>query len=458
MNILLIGRSRSRSPACRDSGVPTCPTRGTLRGGGAENTGVGMNPLGASARRAALGVALVLGLFLGTMTESAAQTTPWAVIKCKFSDQPQEPVFDPAFITGPYGMAGYWLGVSYGRIRLDGSEVFPTNGGWYTLPFTLAEGAAMTRLQRINACIAAANDVDVSPFYSVIAILNAPVDSGSSGGRVLLDPLAWNSSFAAHEMGHVYIGVNHSFDDTQMVYCPGYKPGEYGDGWDIMSAMTFGGTRPIFAGVFGASGPGLNAPNLDRLGWLPADRISTWDGSSQTVTLAALNHPEAGGSLMLKVPVDAGNPAHYYTVEYRRKTDWDQGIPRDTVLIHEIRADGISAGLSYLITGNGGAERLPGSTYLDPGNNLAITVLAMDALSSSAILNVGRKEVWVDFNHPGPLYLGSFDDPYATLADGVNSVGVRGTVRIKAGSRNETATISKPMTLEAFGGPVTLGP
>ncbi|MBI3950446.1 MAG: hypothetical protein HY314_08340 [Acidobacteria bacterium] len=379
-----------------------------------------------------------------------ARTTPWAVIKCKFSDQPQEPTFDPAFITGADGMSGYWQDVSYGQISLDGSAVY----GWYTLPFTLAEGQKKTRGQRIDACIAAATDVDFSQYYSVIAILNAQIDSGSAGGRVVLDPLAWFVSFAAHEMGHGY-GLDHSFDDSGVVYDPGSdgRPGAYGDGWDIMSAMTFAGSNPTFAGRFGASGPGLNAPNLDKLGWLAANRVVTWDGPSQTINLAALNHPEASGYLMAKVPFDAANPNHYYTVEFRRQTGWDKGIPQDTVLIHEVRPDG----LFYLIRANGGPERLPGQTFHDVTNNVAITVLNMDSTSSTATVNIGRDEVWVDFNYRGSTKLGTFDFPYTTLAEGLNTVAYGGTLKIKAGSRNETAIINKRMRIEAYGGTVTIG-
>jgi hypothetical protein len=257
-------------------------------------------------------------------------------------------------------------------------------------------------------------------------------------------------------MGHVYIGVNHSFDDTQTLYCPGYQPGEYGDGWDIMSAMTFGGSNPTFAGVYPPSGPGLNAPNLERLGWLPANRILTWDHTSQSVGLAALNHPEAVGYFMVKVPFDSANAGHYYTVEFRRKTGWDRGIPQDAVLIHEIRADG-SPGLSYLIRADGGAERLQDQTYHDVGNNVAITVLNLDTNSSTATVNIGRNEVWVDFNYLGATELGTFGFPYNTLAEGLNTVAYNGTLKIKAGSRNETATISRKMRIEAYGGPVTIG-
>lgn len=407
---------------------------------------------------------LSIGVAMGTILCPALTAhagprggTPWAVIKCKFSDQNDEPAFDPLFITGAYGMAAYWSGVSYGQISLDGSAVYPRDGGWYTLPYTLAEGKQMTRSQRINACIAAVNDETLSGFYSVIAILNVPIDSGSDGTRVLLDPLAWNLSFAAHEMGHVYLNnpafEDHSFDDSGTVYCDGYKPGEYGDGWDIMSAMRFGVESPTFQGLFGSSGPGLHAHNLDKLGWLSATRILTWDHTSETLTLAALNRPLASGYLMAKVPIDAANPNHYYTVEFRRKIDWDQGIPRDTVLIHEVRPNGIC----YLIRANGGPERLQDQTFRDVNNNVAITVLHIDPLSSTATINIGRNEVWVDFNYQGPFEFGTFDLPYDTLAEGLNTVAYNGTLKIKAGSANETATISRKMSIEAYDGPVTIG-
>lgn len=394
---------------------------------------------------------LTFGALMGAVTDTAAGTTPWAVIKCKFSDQPQEPAFDPLFITGAYGMAAYWSGVSYGHISLSGTTVY----GWYTLPYTLAQGMTMSRQQKIDACIAVAtaNGVNVSQFYSVIAILNSQIDSGSSGGRVLLDPAAWFVSFAAHEMGHGY-NLDHSFDDTTVVYDSNSdsRPGAYGDGWDIMSAMNFGGANPTFVGQFGQSGPGLNAPNLDKLGWMDANRVLTWNGASQNAILAALNHPEASGYLMAKVPFDTVNPNHYYTVEFRRKTDWDQGIPQDAVLIHEVRTDG----LFYLIKANGGPERLSGQTFRDVSNNVAITVLNIDSASSTATVNIARDEVWVDFGYAGSEN-GTFAFPFNTLAEGTNAVSYGGTLNFKTGSSAATATISKPMTLKAYNGPVTIG-
>jgi subtilase family serine protease len=65
--------------------------------------------------------------------------------------------------------------------------------------------------------------------------------------------------------------------------------------------------------------------------------------------------------------------------------------------------------------------------------------------------------VWVDFSVAGPG-AGTYDNPYNTLALGINNVAVNGTVAIKGpGSTLVTPTISKPLILNAAGGPVSIG-
>ena len=67
---------------------------------------------------------------------------------------------------------------------------------------------------------------------------------------------------------------------------------------------------------------------------------------------------------------------------------------------------------------------------------------------------------WVDFNAPGlPGFpeTGYFNEPFNTLAEAVTSANAGCTLNLKAGSRAETITISKPLTLEAFFGPATIG-
>jgi len=69
---------------------------------------------------------------------------------------------------------------------------------------------------------------------------------------------------------------------------------------------------------------------------------------------------------------------------------------------------------------------------------------------------LSEEERWVDFNYNG-VEVGTFDSPFNTLAEGVSAVPYDGTLKIKAGSRNEAATIAKRMRIEAYGGTVTIG-
>jgi subtilase family serine protease len=66
--------------------------------------------------------------------------------------------------------------------------------------------------------------------------------------------------------------------------------------------------------------------------------------------------------------------------------------------------------------------------------------------------------IYVDFNYTGTIQDGSYNNPFKTLAGGITAVGTSGTIIIRtAGSSSETMTITKPLTLNAAGGPATVG-
>ena len=135
-------------------------------------------------------------------------------------------------------------------------------------------------------------------------------------------------TFTAHETGHGY-GLEHSWAAN--------PDREYGDPWDIMSAMA---VRGFADPPFGGAGPRLNAPKLHKMGWLPDNRVTTFDPAHAiiiggiTVRLAALERPEVDGSLMARVLTGD----RVFTVEYRQPLAWDRGIGGDMVLIHELRS------------------------------------------------------------------------------------------------------------------------
>lgn len=74
-----------------------------------------------------------------------------------------------------------------------------------------------------------------------------------------------------------------------------------------------------------------------------------------------------------------------------------------------------------------------------------------------------RMDVWVSFGFGGFPELGTFSNPYDTLAEGLPQVLVpvgaseRPTLWIKEGTTSETATITRAMALRACGGTVRIG-
>ena len=278
---------------------------------------------------------------------TSAQAVPargnsgWSVLLCKFNDVSAAPQ-TPTFFSRMFGSAGagmdglydYFLNQSYGKLRIAASV-----HGWYTMPYTVAQEAPKSRWDKINDCVSTASSAGYSvPAGNRIAVItNAQQDSGSAGGRVLLDPGAWNIRFAAHEMGHGY-GLDHSYsNDLTYQNASWSAPGEYDDMWDEMSAQHVYGFNTA---NFGNGGVGFNAFDRDKLGFIPRNRIRTFGANgvgSATITLAPLQVPSAGGALLVRVPFDPSDLFHYYTVEFQRKLGWSQGIPADTVLIHEVQ-------------------------------------------------------------------------------------------------------------------------
>jgi hypothetical protein len=293
---------------------------------------------------------------------------PWLLLKCRFSDLGTTPQPNSFYRDLMYSsLVPYWRDVSYGSWDLSGSTVLDT---WYTMGITNSAWSQPTvsRWDRAGYCINAYGG-STAGYVNVISIVNGEGDAGNAGGRVLATPNISNSTFLAHETGHTF-GWGHSFDDTTRKNADWSAPGEYFDHWDIMSAMAVYYFAQPQGG--GAAGPELNAPFKTKQAFIPAHRIARLvPGTSYQTwrsTIAAINRPEANGALMVRVGNDDAN---YYTLEYRMPSGWDQGIPRATVFVHRV-----TNGTPYLITANGGPERLVGSvsSYTLGGRTFSVTV------------------------------------------------------------------------------------
>jgi len=91
-----------------------------------------------------------------------------------------------------------------------------------------------------------------------------------------------------------------------------------------------------------------------------------------------------------------------------------------------------------------------------PGYDLC-TGLGTPTVALIAALEYYSGAKWVDFSVAGPGS-GTFADPYNTLALGIANVAVNAAVVIKGpNSTPVTTNISKPLILNASGGPVTIG-
>ena len=184
---------------------------------------------------------------------------------------------------------------------------------------------------------------------------------GSAGGRAILDPAAWTLGWAGHETGHC-LGLDHSFDDSACQLQPRQRwpARRLQRRWDIMSFACYGGLNPMFASAdtFGASGPGLNAPYRDKLGWIPGDRILELEAGHAfqgMVTLASLDKPAAirpSHGQAVPVPGESEPGLHARVPSCQRL---GSGHPR--------RCRSHPSGqrrTAYLIRQGGGPERRPG--------------------------------------------------------------------------------------------------
>lgn len=302
-----------------------------------------------------------------------AQSTPWAILLTKWSDNNTEPkprsFFTDLFTTagtGSFNMTDYFDTMSHGTLDLSGSTVF----GWFTLdqPQTTYVGNTTPgpgQLGRYELLVAAkakatAGGVDLSKFYGVVVVMNTPTDlCGWIGGRAALcDSGSCEPTVLGQEMGHGY-GMFHSRVDG--------STDDYRDPWDTMS--TWDGCYYAGDPNYTLIGPGLNAANMRAMGWLDESRV--WKPSSAAFTeqieIRPLHARGLPGHLAIEVPGAAGG----FLVEFRVAEDWDVAFPRAAVFVHRLESSVSyrmigSSGLSDLVAGDtfsAGIQVSPFSSY-----------------------------------------------------------------------------------------------
>ena len=85
-----------------------------------------------------------------------------------------------------------------------------------------------------------------------------------------------------------------------------------------------------------------------------------------------------------------------------------------------------------------------------------MSILDFAGASQATIDWSAEMTTWVDFPYSGSEN-GSFPFPFNTLGEGITSVVTNGTVMIKSGSTAERPRITKPMLINAYNGPASIG-
>jgi hypothetical protein len=359
------------------------------------------------------------------------------VVKCQLGDVDSIPATldtDVARFFGIWGsgygnIVDYFHDVSYNRVSVVGQDVV----GWVRAPFKSADlafgnapgrlGAPGMRPQRVKECLEAIptdQAPDLDDYYGVVVINNAVNDGGACAvgqmdleirqkkhhlACVWFDPSSLSTEFAAHEIAHG-LGLDHSFDDSGR-NCDG-APGEYCDPWDIMSAQRthqFVDRNFLVGGMPTGGGPGVNAPGLIRMGWVPAANRGRYDletGGEQTFTLHALSRPTPTGLLTVTVDLGSGPPFEgQYVVEYRQGTGWDRGLVESAgsppavravggaVFVHQYRLAGAPA--SMLIEGTHEGALVPGDAIVlsSSAGRFFVYVRGIDPAGGTAMVTMG---------------------------------------------------------------------
>ncbi|MBS1598404.1 MAG: hypothetical protein JST75_09260 [Bacteroidetes bacterium] len=369
---------------------------------------------------------------------------PWAILLCKFSDDPNDPsvttvkdlaaqwraTASPEFIAGNLdatwdtdnrtildlyelfftttgiftnNIVDYFFTVCHQLVDVTGNQVFPI-----TLPMTIAEGAAKALnpggaayqdmiFQKAKAELQNSYGVDWKDFYGV-AVSFQSADNGSQGGifdggpGVFMDIRFVKSQGAArwgHEMGHGF-GLDHSRTNLQnWSFCTGGAPNDYTDPYDVMS---WNCNNKFADPNYGTSGPGMNAWNMRLMGGLDESRV--WKSGSASavssrITLRPLHNLSSPGYLAAELPGIDGDSN--YLVEFRVPQYWDAGIGGAGVIVHRYAQDNSRSFPnvnSYIMKGTNDQKLLGVGDVFEKGTGpfSRVKVVSIDAAAQTAVV------------------------------------------------------------------------
>jgi M6 family metalloprotease-like protein len=408
---------------------------------------------------------------------------PYVWILMRFADDPSTPEDPPWFWTQALGgypsLDHYWREISYNNIDLLGSVVV----GWYDLPHPRSyyvydidpedPGDELDGERTIADAIAVADaDVYFPAFAGFLMMYNGELDGAAYGGRgtltidgqtkeygiVWMPQGGWRAqSIMAHELGHSF-GLPHSsgpYDET------------YDSQWDVMSRSC--GACTYSDPTYGELALHTIAYHKNELGWIhPLHRYEMpMTPTVASVWLHDLVVPPPAGRLLMARITWSSDPWRFYSFERRYGTGYDQNLPGESVIIHDVlpgrmvsdpQGDLYSDRWAQVVDADGdgdcndeGAQWEPGESFSDVANTIVATVEWADEYSSILTLtNAARTYVYVNWANSG-YEDGTATYPWNTVWEGHGAAYPGGSVYIAAGSYPETLTLRKPATLRRSG-------
>jgi len=411
-------------------------------------------------------------------TLTGSQRYIWILMR--FSDNSSTPQPNYWFMDQALGdrpsMDHYWREVSYNNINVVGSVVL----GWFDLPHPRSyyvyefdpehEGLEVDGQRTLDDAIALADPyVDFTDYVGFHMCYNDVLDCCSYGGQSLLtldgETRYWNVTWLAdwgwanqdviaHETGHS-VGWPHS-------------SGPYGDiydsHWDVMS-LACGECNQVDPDYGNLAVNGISY-HKDMLGWIhPAHQYTA--PTYPVVTSLWLNDlavvPPAGRLLMARIHWST-DYNQFFTIERRRFTGYDAGLPDQTVVIHMINPfrDNPAWVVDPDMMGDPndeGARWDKGESFWDSTNGVVVTVEDSDGTGSLITLcNAARATVYVNPGNTG-YENGTSSYPWNTVYEGYGAALPTGNVYLLPGTYNPQQTMLKAATLRRWGstGVVTLG-
>ncbi len=415
------------------------------------------------------------------LAERVSGSQPFVWILLRFADvasTPEVPSWFTAQALGPApSLDHFWREVSFDQIDIDGSQVY----GWFDLPHNRSHyvydvdpdepGDELDFDRALHDAVAVADDQVYFPqFQGINLVFNDDLDGPSWGGVRLLfadfvpkiygvtwmPPWGWGTqAVLEHEMGHAF-GLPHA---------SGPYGQDYDSEWALMSDS--GGTCAVTDPEYGCLGQHTIAYHKDMLDWIPSHARFTVSDGPQVIGLIVYNlalPAPSGYRHIVRIPKWSTDPSHFFTVELRRWTGYDENVPRNAVLIHDV--DPARENHAHVVDADDdgdcndeGAVWETGESFFNPANNIIVTVEWTDTNTAGlTITNAARPTVYVDSDASGSQD-GSSGDPWDTLWEGHGAVDPHGTVYLDSGWYAENLLLRKPAVLRRWGssGTVVIG-